>query len=138
MEIRKYDSLPRPAEQIRIAVFMEEQGFQKEFDEVDEKAVHFVLFQDDVPIGTCRVFTSDIPGVYILGRLAVLKEHRGCNAGAMLVERALDYAREMGGWEIHLHAQLRRTGFYAKFGFMETGNIEDDEGCPHVWMTKTL
>ncbi len=138
MEIRKYESLPRQAVPIRTAVFMEEQGFQNEFDDTDERAVHFVIFDDNEPIGTCRVFASDIPGVYILGRLAVVKEYRGHGVGVALVERAIEHVREMGGMEIQLHSQLRMTGFYAKLGFIETSIIDDDEGCPHVWMTKGI
>lgn len=41
---------------IRIKVFMEEQGFKNEFDDIDNRAIHIVLYKEGKPVGTCRVF----------------------------------------------------------------------------------
>ena len=78
MRIEVFHSVPQQALEIRQKVFVEEQGFQDEFDDIDSTAIHFVLFDDsDKPIATCRVFKDVIKNSYILGRLAVLKEYRG-------------------------------------------------------------
>ena len=42
MEIRVYDELPEEASRIRREVFVEEQGFMEEFDEIDGWANHLV------------------------------------------------------------------------------------------------
>ena len=41
-----YDALPPEAAAIRQAVFVEEQGFQEEFDAIDRHALHLLLFAD--------------------------------------------------------------------------------------------
>ena len=49
-----YDALPPEAAAIRQAVFVEEQGFQEEFDAIDRHALHLLLFADGQPVGTLR------------------------------------------------------------------------------------
>ena len=46
IEIRTYDRLPEEATRIRREVFMEEQGFEDEFDDMDGRALHVVAFLD--------------------------------------------------------------------------------------------
>ena len=46
MKVAIYETLADPAKEIRKKVFIDEQGFQDEYDEIDETAVHFVLFED--------------------------------------------------------------------------------------------
>ncbi len=87
MEIKIYDKLPREAERIRREVFMSEQGFKNESDDIDERACHLVAFDGEIPAGTCRVYRGE-DGEYYLGRLAVVKAYRGGNVGSGLVEAA--------------------------------------------------
>lgn len=139
MKIEIYQSIPAQAAEIRRKVFVEEQGFNNEFDDTDMIAVHFVVFDElNTPVATCRVFKGQDEKTYILGRLAVVKEYRGKKLGGLLVKKAIDYVEKMGGKELRLHAQCRISGFYNKLGFYEFGDVEDDEGCPHIWMRKTL
>ena len=52
-----YEEFPDCAKEIRETVFVNEQGFHNEFDEIDNTAAHLVLFdENEVPIATCRVF----------------------------------------------------------------------------------
>ena len=37
-----------------------------------------------------------------------------------------------------LHAQCTAMDFYRKQGFEEQGDVEEEEGCPHMWMYKEL
>ena len=136
MRIETYKNLPEQAIEIRQKVFVEEQGFQDEFDETDSRAVHIVLFDGEKPVGTCRVFYDNSMDAYAIGRLAVLKEYRGQSAGTSLVEAAEEHVAQEGGTGIVLHAQERAMGFYQRLGFRQFGDVEDVEGCPHVWMEK--
>ena len=43
MTIKVYDKLPQAAKKIRQEVFGQEQGFKKEFDEIDPIAKHIIL-----------------------------------------------------------------------------------------------
>ena len=61
METVIYKGISSPAKEVRQKVFVDEQGFHNEFDDVDETATH------------------------ILGRLAVIKEYRGKNIGSFMV-----------------------------------------------------
>lgn len=159
MKVAIYETLADPAREIRKKVFIDEQGFQDEYDEIDDTAVHFVLFEDGClpdkrsaiersaiersaikqsAIATCRVFWNEEMNAYALGRLAVIAESRGKNIGSILVNEVEKYVRLRGGTEIVLHAQCRAAEFYGKLGFVEFGEVQDEEGCPHIWMRKML
>lgn len=139
MKISIYKNLPIEARQIRQTVFVEEQGFLEEFDHIDDVAVHFVAYgEDELPVGTCRLFWDAGMEGYVLGRFAVLGEYRDKHIGAALLGEAEKYVRKAGGKSISLHAQCRVSGFYRKQGYAEYGEAEDEQGCPHVWMKKDI
>lgn len=139
MRVELFHTIPQIATNIRKKVFIEEQGFRQEFDDIDLVAVHFVLFDDsERPIATCRVFKDSKKDTYILGRLAVTKECRRKHVGSLIVKKAEEYVKKFGGHELQLHAQCQITAFYHKIGYTEFGEIEDEQGCPHIWMRKML
>lgn len=123
---------------IREEVFMKEQGFQEEFDEIDLKAVCMVLYDDGKPIACCRYFPGEETGEYIAGRLAVLKEYRGRNLGRQMLEEIERKVKESGGKKISLSAQVRVKGFYETLGYIKSGDIYFDEDCEHIHMEKSL
>ena len=45
LHMKVYPALPTEAASIRKEVFMEEQGFVEEFDEIDHQARHIVVFK---------------------------------------------------------------------------------------------
>lgn len=75
---------------VRTRVFMEEQGFQDEFDDIDDdpRTIHVTLYDANALVGCARTFPDpdrpDQPGRWVFGRLAVLPEARrgGFGAGA--------------------------------------------------------
>ena len=50
MEIEMYEQLPEDAKRIRMKVFMEEQGFENEFDDIDNLSIHFLIFEKAIPL----------------------------------------------------------------------------------------
>lgn len=92
MKIKLYNELPEEAYEIRHKVFVEEQGFQKEFDETDTFSKHLVLYDAKTPIATCRFFPSS-HRKYIIGRIAVIKQYRGQNIGSYLLTLRRDLSR---------------------------------------------
>ena len=109
------------------------------FDKVDYEAIHFLAFNSQgAPVGTCRIFNKDDKSVFYLGRLAVLKSYRGLKIGSALICQCENVARNLGASEIRLHSQYRAKNFYQKCGYTEYGEIEDEEGCPHIWMKKNI
>ena len=109
MEFRIFNSLPSDAAGIRREVFVVEQGF------LEERRVS-----------------------YVLGRLAIRKKYRGRDIGSWLLKEAEQEVKKRGGRQLILHSQCVASGFYAKNGYREFGEIDDDEGCPHIWMKKEL
>ena len=73
LHMEVYPALPTEAASIRKEVFMEEQGFVEEFDEIDHQARHIVVFNGEVPVGTCRFYWDQERNSYVLGRVAVRK-----------------------------------------------------------------
>lgn len=132
--VRFFRKLPAEARAIREEVFMREQGFVCEFDEIDERAVHIVLYVGGKAAGTCRVFEEDRRAH--VGRVAVRRELRGTGAGGRLLHAAEEAAAAMDLPEIELAAQVRARGFYEKYGYTVCSEPFDEEGCPHVRMCK--
>ena len=138
LECRQCAKLPQEAILIRQEVFVEEQGFEVEFDEVDSITRHIVLFEDGIPIGTCRVYWNEIKASYVLGRVAVRKNFRGRAFGRRLLQEAEHLVHSLQGTTLCLAAQVRVKAFYEKQGYSAAGAEFLDEECPHVWMYKTL
>lgn len=139
MQIKTYQSLPREATEIRTQVFIEEQGFQSEFDDIDAVALHVVIYLDGAAAATGRTFQEDNgSAVWHLGRIAVRKEFRGRGLGLAVV-RALESAAEQeGGRVFELSAQTQARCFYEKAGYTAQGGVYKEEHCPHIKMVKRL
>ncbi len=137
IQMHMQQGLSQDARIIRQEVFVEEQGFHHEFDEIDSRAWHLVLYENGQAAGCCRLFSSDQPEVYILGRLAVRKSCRGRQYGEWLVREAEAWLR---GRQVKrlAAAQVRVRPFYEKLGFTASGDEYLDEYCPHIHMEKEL
>ena len=129
--------LSEDARYIREEVFCKEQGYQNEFDELDESAISLVLYFNDAPIATGRLVKID-PSQYQIGRVAVLKEYRHKEIGSYLVRFLCKKARQLGASTCIVHAQLEKRSFYLRLGFkiLGDGEIDFDEGHPHVYMIR--
>ena len=135
MEYKFFEKLPQEAIKIRTIVFMNEQGFLQEFDDIDDRAIHLIFYQDNKPMATARLFKDlDNDDTYIIGRLAVLKEYRGCHFGEKLLEILYEKVKSLGGKKTALSAQ----GFYEKMGYVASGEVYLDEHCPHIHMENVL
>lgn len=121
---------------VRTKVFIEEQGFsaQNEFDEIDEISLHVIIYKDEEPCATGRLYYRQ---GYRIGRIAVLKGQRGTGLGDLTVRMLLFKAFEQGAEDVTVCAQLQAQGFYEKFGFIPTEEQTADEGVPHVIMKIT-
>ena len=136
LQIVQYDSLPTDATAVRTDVFVNEQGFAEEFDTTDAVATHFVAYEKACPIGTCRVFETD--SGYVLGRLCVKKANRGRGVGTALVIEAEQYVQSVGGARLRLHSQCHAMPFYEALSYVPCSEIEEEQGCPHIWMEKVF
>lgn len=134
---RKYPENLSDAFAIREAVFIKEQGFSNEFDELDNTCDHLILYDGEKAVGCARIF-PDGEDSWHIGRVAVLPEYRGKGLGAKLLEEAEERVRELGGKILCLSVQVQAEGFYKKLGYRTVTDPYLDEHCPHVGMEKTL
>lgn len=148
---------------VRRAVFMEEQGYEREFDALDDdpRCVHLAAYEDGALAGCARAYPAaaarelapesplppaSVPGVaapgdtvYLLGRVAVLPAFRGRGVARSLVDACDGIARAAGARAMMLHAQERACGLYAACGYAAATPLDyEDEGQPHRWMAKRL
>ncbi|MCC8147171.1 MAG: GNAT family N-acetyltransferase [Bacteroidales bacterium] len=135
---RKFKYVCEDAKNIREEVFINEQHFIHEFDDIDNFATHLVLYEDEQAIATCRYYKKDNSGEFIVGRVAVRKCHRGKHFGEYLMKIAEQNIFLDGGTKIKLSAQLQIQPFYEKIGYKATGPVYTEEECPHIRMEKDL
>ncbi|WP_231584159.1 GNAT family N-acetyltransferase [Domibacillus indicus] len=125
---------------VRTAVFVEEQNVPPalEIDELEEEAVHFVLYNDlQEPCGAGRFRTVGEFGK--VERICVLKEARGHGAGNLIMEAIEQHAKTAGGLAaLKLDAQLHAIPFYEKRGYEIVSGEFLDAGILHKTMIKKL
>ena len=126
------------AKPIRYRVFVSEQGVpeEMEWDEYDEHAIHALAFIDDQAVGTARLKLNNQTAK--IGRMAVLAEQRRQGVGFAMLDALVKAAREQQIKLIELHAQVHAQEFYAKLGFIATGDIFPEAGIDHIKMQKVL
>lgn len=130
------NELFKVAGRIREEVFLTEQGFSTEYDDIDKIAYHFIVYDGEKPIATARLYGNENP--YHIGRVAVIREYRGKRIGAYVMNEVEKLAKEQGISSLVLSAQVRASDFYRKCGYKEFGNEYMDEFCPHIDMMKVL
>ena len=139
----EYKVLGIPSEEektIRVEVFMDEQGFKSEFDELDEpgKSVHLLFFEKGEAVAVCRMYPATEPGEWSIGRVAVRKSYRGGGRGREIMLAAEKECIARGAKKLSLSAQVQAQGFYESCGYTAEGDTYLDEHCPHIHMTKVL
>lgn len=135
---KKLTYLSPDAKKIREEVFVIEQGFQNEFDEVDNYATHIIFYEKNMPVAVCRYYKNKEKNTYIVGRIAVLKEYRGNHFGHRILEVLEKSILSEGGTKISLSAQVRVQSFYEKAGYVAKSDIYMDEHCPHIYLEKVF
>lgn len=137
MEYKITNALTPDGIMIRQAVFVQEQGFKNEFDDIDDIAYHLVIYEDGKPAAAGRLFEKRT-GEYYIGRVAVLKEYRKMRLGSKIISLLEEKARDLGGKRTVVSAQCGARAFYEKAGYTAFGDVHYDEDCPHVYMEKNI
>ncbi|NNG74917.1 GNAT family N-acetyltransferase [Acinetobacter sp. ANC 4277] len=126
-----WDELQNDAKLIREQVFIQEQqiAVEDEWDAEDAVSVHFVVYNQDQPIATARLLQNNS-----VGRVAVLKSHRGVGIGKLLMQQIIQQARHEQREFLKLSSQVHAIQFYAGLGFKVEGEQYLDCGIPHIDM----
>jgi len=124
---------------LRREIFMGEQGFQshEEFDAIDDTCIHVLMKLGGTPTGCARLIRDG--GIGKIGRVCVLKSHRGQGLGAALIRFGLEHFSALPGvTTAYLSAQVQAEPFYTSLGFVAKGETYLDGHVPHIDMTKAL
>ena len=125
------ETLMRPISFYRKALELQRKyGHRRQIDNCIQ--TNGTLLNDD----WCRFFKEN--NHYTIGRVSVLKEYRNQHIGNLLLKSAEKEIKRISGDVIVVHAQVRVSSFYEKQGYIQFGQIDDDEGVPHKWMKKRI
>ncbi|WP_226658522.1 GNAT family N-acetyltransferase [Pseudalkalibacillus hwajinpoensis] len=123
---------------VRHTVFVEEQNVpaELEIDEHEDKAIHFVAYDQNAPVAAGRIrVLSELAKVE---RICVLHDYRGTGLGFLLMNAIENHANQLRLKGAKLNAQISAVGFYEKLGYRIVSEEFMDAGIPHVTMTKDL
>ncbi|TCP19508.1 putative GNAT family N-acyltransferase [Scopulibacillus darangshiensis] len=123
---------------VRYNVFVNEQNIspEEEIDQYEKDAVHFVAYDEDMPIGAGRIRVID--NKVKAERICVLASHRGKKVGQAIMAKIEDFARNNDKTSVVLNAQMRAVPFYKRIAYKVTSDEFMDAGIPHVQMVKNL
>lgn len=123
---------------VRRLVFVEEQQVpeEEEIDQYDDECIHFVLYNQEMPIGAGRFRNLD--GIGKVERICVLSNSRGTGAGNLIMDKIEQYAKQNNYSALKLNAQTQAIPFYSKLGYEIISDEFMDAGIPHRTMKKYI
>lgn len=135
LNLGDWTTLAKQCRRVREAVFVEEQEIplELEYDGLDPDCEHVVATAGTLAVGTGRL----LPDAHI-GRVAVLRSHRGQGIGRLMMQALIDRARAIGHPAVALSAQHSAVDFYLNLGFTITGGAYLDAGIEHFPMQLPL
>ena len=135
-----WDELSDDALELRIEVFVEEQGIalESEVDLHDSHAMHVVAYNGmGQVVATGRLLPSENDQAKI-GRVAVKRSLRGTGLGTGVLRALQALAAQRGDTMVKLHAQCTSRSFYEKLGYLAYGNVFEEDDLAHIKMSLSL
>jgi GNAT superfamily N-acetyltransferase len=86
--------------------------------EEDKNGMHFGLFANGQLTSVVSLF--HIGAVYQFRKFATIVSAQGKGYGALLLNHLINYVKTTGAEKLWCNARVSATGFYSKFGFIET------------------
>ncbi|MFJ8514530.1 GNAT family N-acetyltransferase [Lysinibacillus xylanilyticus] len=124
---------------VRKQVFVEEQGvpLHLECDAEDASATHFIMYEDNDPVGAARLRSIEDDASKI-ERVCILQDQRGKKLGALIMKEMEKHAILINKKKLKLNAQSYAIPFYEKLGYTVTSPEFMDAGIPHRAMEKMI
>jgi ElaA protein len=122
---------------LRSEVFVVEQNCVfLDMDNNDQNCYHLLGYDGNNLVVNARLLA---PGfVYeqmSIGRVVGSPAYRGTGAGKALMQEAIAQCYQLfGKSDIKIGAQLYLKRFYESFGFVQLGNVYDEDGIDHIHM----
>lgn len=104
----------------------------------------FLLCEDDfTPVGFCILrYPKENPKQVRIGFILVDPSQRGKGYGRLIVEKAIDYARDfLNADAMELGVYTNNPGakvLYEKLGFVSTGVVEEEEHIGELWQCEEM
>ncbi|WP_347158082.1 GNAT family N-acetyltransferase [Pontibacter chitinilyticus] len=125
---------------LRSEVFVVEQNCVfLDMDNKDQQCQHLLLYSGEELVAVARLVPPGLSyaDAMSIGRIVTAPSVRGTGAGKVLVDDAIaECYRQYGSGPIKIGAQLYAKGFYELFGFVQSGEVYDEDGIDHIEMTK--
>ena len=120
---------------VRRAVVIEEQQVPEEIelDANDVNCSHVLGSLNGIPVACGRL----VPDGHV-GRVAVLREHRGKGYGCAIMQALIALAKSKGFDHVVLSSQVHALPFYEQLGFVARGDEFMEAGIPHQDMVLPL
>ncbi|MFC0772295.1 GNAT family N-acetyltransferase [Terrimonas alba] len=124
---------------LRSEVFVVEQNcIFLDMDNKDQQCYHLLGWQSDLLAAYTRLAP---PGISYeqpsIGRVVTSPAARGSGIGKLLMEKSIDETIKLFGKSpIKIGAQLYLKRFYESLGFVQVGDIYDEDGIDHIKMIR--
>ncbi|SMC27562.1 ElaA protein [Andreprevotia lacus DSM 23236] len=125
---------------LRVDIFVVEQNCPyPELDDLDLQARHLLGHDEQGRVLACLRLVP--PGLKYaqpsLGRVVIAPAARGTGAGHQLIAEALRHSDALyPGMAHQIGAQAHLAGFYGRHGFVQNGDVYDEDGIPHIHMLR--
>jgi ElaA protein len=127
--------------QLRNEVFVLEQNcvFQ-DADDKDQKCYHLMGRAGDDLAAYARLVPPGVSYTFVsIGRIVTSPKYRNKGAGKVLLNTAIEKCNYLFGEQaIKIGAQLYLKKFYESLGFVQAGEVYDEDGIPHIEMLRTV
>lgn len=124
---------------LRNEVFVVEQNcvFQ-DADNKDQQSYHLMGCIGDHLAAYTRIVPKGVAFPYnSIGRVITSPLNRRDGAGKALMQKSIEVCEELFGKDtIKIGAQLYLKKFYEAFGFVQTGDVYDEDGIDHIHMLR--
>ena len=124
---------------LRNEVFVVEQNcvFQ-DADNKDQQSFHLMGYVGDHLAAYTRIVPKGVSFPYnSIGRVVTSPLNRGVGSGKKLMQKSIEVCNELFGKEtIKIGAQLYLKKFYEGFGFVQSGEVYDEDGIDHIHMLR--
>ncbi len=120
--------------QLRELVFtFEQKCSERDIDDVDRTALHYVMYSGDQLAAYLRVYSAD--SKLKMGRIVVHPSQQGKGLGRKMMVDAMNYlSRHYADKTIEMSAQYYLEKFYQSLGFETISEIYLEAGIEHVNM----
>jgi GNAT superfamily N-acetyltransferase len=124
---------------LRDAVLRSPLGLTFTQAELDDDTIrkHFCALIDGEVVGAVS-FKALGPHTLQLKQMAVAEGHQRAGIGSRLLRFGEAWARREGYGMVILNARVGAEGFYARHGYALEGALFEEQGIPHVRMTKRI